>query len=136
MAGMQSEIEINRPVEAVYGFVLDLEESITRTDPTVESVVKPTQGPLAAGTTFRIGMTDRKAMAVARGCSVLSCGEPHRAKGLCKLHYDRARYWGGNPLAGRSWGQTCSVEGCERKAHARGWCDTHYQRWRSRGEVG
>lgn len=32
-------------------------------------------------------------MGVARGCSVPSCGEPHLAKGLCKLHYDRARYW-------------------------------------------
>jgi hypothetical protein len=54
MAGMHSEIEINRPVATVYGFFLDLEENITATDPTVESVVKTTPGPLGAGTTFRI----------------------------------------------------------------------------------
>lgn len=54
MAGMKSEIDIDRPVEAVYGFFLDLERSIVRTDPTVESVVKTTEGPLDAGTTFRI----------------------------------------------------------------------------------
>jgi uncharacterized protein YndB with AHSA1/START domain len=51
---MQSVIEIKRPVEAVYGFFLDLERSIPATDPTVESVVKTTEGPLGAGTTFRI----------------------------------------------------------------------------------
>lgn len=54
MAGMQSVIEISRPVEGVYGFFLDLEQSIVRTDPTVESVVKTTGGPLGAGTTFRL----------------------------------------------------------------------------------
>jgi uncharacterized protein YndB with AHSA1/START domain len=54
MAGMKSAIDIDRPVEAVYGFFLDLERSIVRTDPTVESVVKTTEGPVGAGTTFRI----------------------------------------------------------------------------------
>lgn len=52
--GMQSVIEIKRPVDAVYGFFLDLERSIVRTDPTVESVVKTTEGPPGAGTTFRL----------------------------------------------------------------------------------
>ncbi len=51
---MHSVIEIKRPVEPVYGFFLDLERSIIRTDPTVESVVKTTEGPLGAGTTFRL----------------------------------------------------------------------------------
>ncbi len=51
---MQSVIEIKRPVDPVYGFFLDLERSIVRTDPTVESVVKTTEGPLGAGTTFRL----------------------------------------------------------------------------------
>jgi hypothetical protein len=54
MAGMQSTIDIKRPVEAVYGFFLDLERSMVRTDPKVESVVKLTDGPIAPGTTFRI----------------------------------------------------------------------------------
>ncbi len=51
---MQSVIEINRPVESVYGFLLDLERSIVSTDPTVLSVVKKTEGPLGAGTVFVI----------------------------------------------------------------------------------
>jgi uncharacterized protein YndB with AHSA1/START domain len=51
---MQSVIEISRPVESVYGFFLDLERSMVSTDPTVESVVKTTPGPLGAGTVFKI----------------------------------------------------------------------------------
>jgi len=51
---MHSVIEIKRPLEAVYGFFLDLERSIVRTDLTVESVLKTTEGPLGAGTTFRL----------------------------------------------------------------------------------
>jgi hypothetical protein len=51
---MQSMIEIKRPVEPVYGFFLDLERNIVRTDPRVESVVKTTEGPIGAGTIFRI----------------------------------------------------------------------------------
>ena len=39
---MHSVIEINPPVEPVFGFFLDLEQSIVRTDPKVESVVKVT----------------------------------------------------------------------------------------------
>jgi uncharacterized membrane protein len=54
MAAMHAEIEINRPVQAVYGFFLDLERNIVATDPTVESVVKVTDGPVQPGTTFRI----------------------------------------------------------------------------------
>jgi len=52
--GMHSEIEINRPVTAVYGFYVDMEHSIVRTDPTVESVVKTTEGPFGPGTTYRL----------------------------------------------------------------------------------
>jgi uncharacterized protein YndB with AHSA1/START domain len=51
---MQSVIEIRRPIEQVFRFFLDLEQSIVRTDPTVESVVKTTEGPSGVGTTFLI----------------------------------------------------------------------------------
>ncbi len=51
---MQSVIEISRPVEPVFGFFLDLEQSMVRTDPKVVSVVNVTEGPLRAGTTFHI----------------------------------------------------------------------------------
>jgi Polyketide cyclase / dehydrase and lipid transport len=54
MAGMHAEIEINRPIEDVYGFFLDLERNIVATDPTVESVIKITGGPAGPGTTYRL----------------------------------------------------------------------------------
>jgi uncharacterized membrane protein len=54
MAGMHAEIEINRPVDAVYGFFLDLERNIVATDPSVESVARVTDGPVGPGTTYRL----------------------------------------------------------------------------------
>jgi uncharacterized membrane protein len=54
MVGMHAEIEIARPVEAVYAFFLDLERNIVATDPTVESVVKLTEGPVRPGTRYRL----------------------------------------------------------------------------------
>jgi uncharacterized membrane protein len=51
---MQAEIEINRPVDAVFEFFLDLERNILVTDSTVESVVKVTEGPIGPGTTYRL----------------------------------------------------------------------------------
>ena len=52
MAGMATTTEIQRPVEDVYGFFLDMEHSIVGTDPMVESVVKATDGPAGAGTKY------------------------------------------------------------------------------------
>ena len=54
MAGMHAAIEIRRGVEAVYGYFLDLERNIVATDPTVESVVKLTDGPVGPGTAFLV----------------------------------------------------------------------------------
>lgn len=54
MAGMRAVIAIQCPVGTVYRFFLDLERNIVATDPTVESVVKITDGPIGPGTTFRV----------------------------------------------------------------------------------
>ena len=51
---MRAEISINRPVETVYAFFLDLERNIASTDPRVESVIKVTEGVAGPGTTFVI----------------------------------------------------------------------------------
>ncbi|SRR6266508_4647051 len=52
MAGMETSIQIDRPVETVFGFFLDLERTIVATDPKVQSVVKTTDGPPGPGTTY------------------------------------------------------------------------------------
>ena len=48
---MESTVIIERPVEEVFGFVLDL-TNIPSTDPSVRSVQKTSEGPIEAGTTF------------------------------------------------------------------------------------
>src|SRR5215218_10296086 len=48
---MESTVIIERPVEEVFGFVLDL-TNIPFTDPSVRSVEKTSEGPIDAGSTF------------------------------------------------------------------------------------
>jgi len=48
---MESKVIIERPVEEVFGFVLDL-TNIPSTDPSVRSVEKTSEGPIDAGSTF------------------------------------------------------------------------------------
>src|SRR5215207_4958541 len=50
---MESTVIIERPVEEVFGFVVDL-TNIPATDPSVRSVQKTSEGPIEAGTTFLI----------------------------------------------------------------------------------
>lgn len=50
---------------------------------------------------------------VTRTCNHDGCDEPHRAKGLCQLHYRRNK--------------GCDVEGCTKVYKASGMCWGHYQ---------
>ena len=50
---MDSTVRIDRPVEEVFGFVADL-TNVVSMDPSVKSVQKTSQGPIGAGSTFRI----------------------------------------------------------------------------------
>src|SRR5437899_1365093 len=54
MAGMHATTEITRRIEDVYAFFLDLDRTVAPTDHMVRSVVKTPEGPVGAGTTFRI----------------------------------------------------------------------------------
>jgi carbon monoxide dehydrogenase subunit G len=50
---MESTVRIERPVEDVFGFVADL-TNVASMDPSVKSVQKTSEGPIGAGSTFRI----------------------------------------------------------------------------------
>jgi carbon monoxide dehydrogenase subunit G len=50
---MDSTVRIDRPVEEVFGFVADL-TNVASMDPSVKSVQKTSEGPIGAGSTFRI----------------------------------------------------------------------------------
>jgi uncharacterized membrane protein len=52
MAKLESTVTIVRPVEEVFRFFLDLDKSVPKTDPNVDSVVKTPEGPTGPGTTF------------------------------------------------------------------------------------
>ena len=54
------------------------------------------------------------------------CDRDVSAKGLCAIHYQRARRKTGH-------GQ-CRAENCTRGALAKGWCDMHYRRVMSHGD--
>src|SRR5262245_56447480 len=51
---IESAVVIGRPVEDVFGFLLDLERSMPLVDPDVESVERAPPGPLGAGTTYQV----------------------------------------------------------------------------------
>jgi carbon monoxide dehydrogenase subunit G len=50
---MDSTVLIDRPVEEVFGFVADL-TNVASMDPSVKSVQKTSEGPIGAGTKFRM----------------------------------------------------------------------------------
>jgi uncharacterized membrane protein len=50
---MDSTVLIERPVEEVFGFVVDL-TNVPSMEPSVKSVQKTSEGPIEAGTTFRM----------------------------------------------------------------------------------
>jgi hypothetical protein len=64
-------------------------------------------------------------------CSTEGCNKQYYAKGMCRLHYRRAR-----SNAKRGWEHrdiVCTVEGCERQHNAKGYCNNHYALWRKHG---
>ena len=50
---MESTVIVERPVEEVFGFILDL-TNVPSMDSSVQSVEKTSEGPIDAGTTFRM----------------------------------------------------------------------------------
>ena len=74
-AGIESMVVIERPVEEVFEFLLDLEKIIRTVDPNVESVERTPPGQIGPGTTFRVQRTTRgRAAEVTRYMAV----EPDR----------------------------------------------------------
>lgn len=77
-------------------------------------------------------------MSPGRTCGVEGCGRQHKARGYCKIHYERWRTVG-NPLAGgpirkrgkRADGRVCKVEGCGCPFSAKGLCKPHYRRMKA-----
>ena len=58
-------------------------------------------------------------------CTVSECDKPHKARGLCGMHYAREIY-GSQPTT-KNKGIQCSFPQCDREANSRGLCGTHYE---------
>lgn len=66
----------------------------------------------------------------SRPCSVSGCDEPHWARGLCQLHYNRLHFscsWG-------SIGGLCAIEGCGKPHYAKSYCRNHYRHFKENGD--
>src|SRR5215203_5511418 len=74
---MESTVIIERPVEEVFGFVLDL-TNIPSTDPSVRSVEKTSEGPIGAGTTFLMRQEAPPVGKVREATVRYTAVEPHR----------------------------------------------------------
>lgn len=73
-------------------------------------------------------------------CSVEDCGRFVSGRGLCGLHYERAKI-AGTPLGPDRHGNafvfsSCRVEGCDRPSHKEGRCHAHYARDHKRKTCG
>lgn len=64
-------------------------------------------------------------------CSVEDCNRDSTARGLCLMHYKRARTAGTLP---EKTVLRCSVDGCARKYTSAGYCDMHRSRFRRHGD--
>lgn len=72
-------------------------------------------------------------------CTVEGCERPHKANGLCGLHYDRMRRTGSlekNTKREPKEKRFCSVEGCDRVHYSKNYCVMHYGRVKRNGEEG
>ena len=79
-----------------------------------------------------MGAGDFSPTTVRRACRVSGCERSAVGRGLCDMHYRRARRGGdtGSPSP-RSFPRTCTLDGCDGKHYALGLCKKHHQRrWR------
>lgn len=65
-------------------------------------------------------------------CSIEECNRELTARGLCLMHYKRARTAG--TLPEKPPAPTCSVDGCSRKYESGGFCQMHRTRFRRYGD--
>ena len=64
------------------------------------------------------------------GTCTENCDRKATRRGLCGLHYQRAKKAGTIPTIQ----SPCSVEGCSDLSWSRGWCNKHYSKWRKYGD--
>jgi hypothetical protein len=69
-------------------------------------------------------------------CSVEGCDRIARARGWCKIHWQRWSRTGSTDVRPQRIPPKpqCSIEGCDEPVEGHGWCNKHYLRWRRHGD--
>jgi len=62
-------------------------------------------------------------VAKASACKVEGCPRPVRAKGYCRIHYNK---WRKGEL-GKARYKICKAEGCRKKRFLKAYCEEHYK---------
>ena len=68
--------------------------------------------------------------ATKRPCSVTGCDKPHRAKGLCVVHYNYTWRKTNKDAPRREPVRRCDFPDCGRPHYCKGYCTAHYQQHR------
>lgn len=66
-------------------------------------------------------------------CQIDGCTRPHKARGLCELHYRRERRRGTTELIPHEK-PICAVESCDEHARSNGYCPVHFRAWVRHGD--
>lgn len=77
----------------------------------------------------------RRDQARTVGCRVDGCGNPHTARGFCRMHWGRWKETGDpgeSATRRKTYAPICTVSGCDAKHYSKGKCRLHWEReWRS-----
>lgn len=66
-------------------------------------------------------------------CQIDGCNRPHKARGLCELHYRRDLRRGTTELI-EPKKRACQVESCDESARSNGYCPVHFRAWARHGD--
>jgi 5-methylcytosine-specific restriction endonuclease McrA len=69
---------------------------------------------------------------ITPSCSVPGCTNKHKAKGFCRLHWERFNRTGSTDAPIK---KGCSVDGCESKHFGIGFCLKHWKRFKKHGNT-
>ena len=56
-------------------------------------------------------------------CKIEGCQRPVRAKGYCRVHYNKWR----KGEYGKTRYKPCKMEGCTHRRHRKAYCEEHYK---------
>lgn len=69
-----------------------------------------------------------------RACELEDCERKHKARGLCKMHYEKLQKSPDFRLLPNREKSKCRIKGCLNPYEGKGYCVKHYKRWKKHGD--